>query len=138
MPGASFCLISGSVFLNDRTQNEGHYMDPFWGPRYYFTKEQGPPGGPHFQAPGTDFLSFRQRSPGRGPTLCALAFRTSVSTSISIPISISISIRISMSIRISISISGGISNSIRKSVAVPVSSSVAVSVSVSMPASASI
>ena len=46
--GSSFRLVFGSVFLNDRTQNRGHYMAPFWGPRYYFTKEQGPPGGPHF------------------------------------------------------------------------------------------
>ena len=46
--GSSFRLVFGSDFLNDRTQNRGHYMAPFWGPRYYFTKEQGPPGGPHF------------------------------------------------------------------------------------------
>ena len=49
-------------------------MDPFWGPRYYFKKEQGPPGGPHFQAPGTDFLKLRQRRFGTGPIFHMIAF----------------------------------------------------------------
>ena len=72
--GSSFRLVFGSVFLNDRTQNRGHYMDPFWGPRYYFTKEQGPPGGPHFQIPFTDFLKLRQRRFGTGPIFYMIAF----------------------------------------------------------------
>ena len=46
--GSSFRLVFGSVFFIDRTQNRGHYMAAVWGPRYYFTKEQRPPGGRRF------------------------------------------------------------------------------------------
>ena len=86
-------MVFGSVFLNDRTQNEGHYKDPFWGPRYYFTKEQGPPGGPHFQAPGTDFSIS-----GNGVLAVVQFYARSRSVPASVPVSLAVSISLSVSI----------------------------------------
>ena len=52
----SFWLIFGSVFVNDRTQNGGHYMAAFWGPPYDFTQELAATRRPPFSGPRHTFF----------------------------------------------------------------------------------